>query len=125
MGEAGGLLSLAGGLGGGGGKGGGGGGGLSPQQAALAEYTKEQQMLKARSTFANTGTGASTMATQAAGGANYAGAMAGAEMSNQNQQIANAQSGELATLAGQIAGSGDQSGGGSTSSTDTSSATGT
>lgn len=104
-------------MGGGGGGKGGGGGGLSPQQAALAEYTRGQQMLKARATFGKSGLGASTMATEAAGGANYAGAASAAASSDLNTQIANQQSGDLGSLAGQLAAFGSQNTtGGSTSS---------
>ena len=80
-----------------GGKGGGGAsfpffnagpGGVSPEQAALAQYTLGQRELASRSTFANTGTGASTMATEEAGGARLGEAEQLAQISNRNQQAA-------------------------------------
>lgn len=75
----------------GGGKGGGGGSsGPSPEQAALAQYHLGQNLLAARSGFANTGTGASTMSTQTANSARFKFAKEMAKASNAND-VANAQ----------------------------------
>ena len=63
-------------------------GGVSPEQAALAQYTLGQNLLRDRTAFANTGTGASTMATEEAGGARTGEAESLAQMSNRNQQAA-------------------------------------
>lgn len=65
-------------------------GGVSPEQEALAQYTYGQDLLRARSGYADTGTGASTMATQASGGARnkMAKSLAGASDVNQQLQIA-------------------------------------
>src|SRR5262245_1489131 len=73
----------------------GGGGGISPEQAALAQFHLGQDLLHARSTFAGTGTGASTMATQAAGGARLKEALELARASNANQQAAAQQQQQL------------------------------
>jgi len=88
------LASAAGSKGGGGG-GAGGAGGISPEQAALAQFHFGQDLLHARSTFAGTGTGASTMATQAAGGARLKEALELARASNANQQAAAQQQQQL------------------------------
>lgn len=76
----------------GGGKGGGGGGGnqaqgVSPQEAALAQYTYQQRLIEDASRFANTNTGISTMSTQAAGGARIQKAL---QLANTAQTNANA-----------------------------------
>ena len=63
-------------------------GGVSPEQAALGQYTLGQNLLRDRTTFANTGTGASTMATEEAGGARLGEAEQLAQISNRNQQAA-------------------------------------
>lgn len=93
--------------------------GLSPQQAALADYTTQQGLVKSQFGFGQTGTGMSTMATQAAGGAQMAGAEAAAGMSDFNTAIANAQSSDQGSLAGLLGGltGGTQSQSGSGSST--------
>lgn len=80
---------------GGGGKGGGGGGGnkTSPEQAALAQYHYGENLLKARAGYASHGTGESTMATQASGGARNQFAKEMAQASDKNS--------ELQALAGQ------------------------
>ena len=100
-------MSLA---GGGGGKGGGGGGGgqqdqgVSPQEAALAQYTYQQRLVADASRFANTNTGISTMSTQAAGGARLGKAEQLAGLAQQNANaIGNAQQ-SLAQTAGTAAG---------------------
>lgn len=80
----------------------------SPEQAALAQYQYGQNLLATQSGAANKGIGASTMATQAAGGAanQYAAQMAGAaDLNTQAQQQATSQ---LQQLAQQQAGSGAQ-----------------
>jgi hypothetical protein len=121
--------------GGGGGKGGGGGGfdagpgGVSPEQAALAQYTYGQNLLKAATEFANTNTGQSTMATQASSGARFGKALDLARMSNLNQRagaqvaaqnfqqqqslqnLSNQQAGQAGQAAGQAAGFGTDTGG--------------
>ena len=51
-----------------------GGGGVSPQEAALAQYTMGQQMLKNNTNFASSGTGLSTMKTMSNAGALMGGA---------------------------------------------------
>lgn len=97
MGEVGGLVSGASAIGNlaGGGKGGGGQqypyfqspGGVTPEQQALAEYTMGQDMVQQGSQFANTGTGMSTMATQAgAVGPAFTEAASLAQSSDANQQ---------------------------------------
>lgn len=78
--------------------------GLTPEQAALAEYTKMQGMVKARFMGANFGMGPSTNTTQLATGAQLAGAEKGAQLSDINTQIANAQSGAFSTDLGTILG---------------------
>ena len=63
---------------------GGGGGGLSPQEAALMEYTKGQHILANDARFASTGTGLSTMKTFANAGATIGAAAQGAQIADQN-----------------------------------------
>jgi hypothetical protein len=103
--------------------GGGAGGGLDAAQTGLAEFIKEQQMLKALTTFGNTGTVMGTGATQAAGGAQYAKAMSLNQSSDINQSVAGAQSGNLGALQGLLDAFGQQSGsntgGGATSTGET------
>lgn len=88
-----------------GGKGGGGNtspqGGVSPEQAALSQYTYGQDLLAARSGYAGTGTGESTMATQASGGARNKLAKSLASASDQNQQLQIAAAQSLQQLAQQ------------------------
>ena len=77
------------------GKGGGGsGGGISPQQAALAQYTMGQQELKIASNAASSGLGASTMKTYEQAGPQFGAAMEMAGQSDANaaslQQLAQA-----------------------------------
>ena len=61
-----------------------GGGGLSPQEAALMEYTKGQHILANDARFASTGTGLSTMKTFANAGATIGAAAQGAQIADQN-----------------------------------------
>lgn len=72
-------------MGGGGGKGGDtSGGGVSPEQAALAQYTFGQNELRAQGQFAGLGMGPSTGETQAVGGARFQQAEDLAKMSDAN-----------------------------------------
>jgi hypothetical protein len=73
----------------------GGPGGISPQQAALAEYTMQQGELLQRNTAGTQGIGASTMATQMASGPVTGAAVQSAKLSDANQQ---AQYQELQTI---------------------------
>jgi hypothetical protein len=79
--------------------------GISPQQAALSEYTKEQGLDKAAFTFGQTGTGHSTMATQAAGGAQMAGAMEAAGLADANAAFQVTQAQQLGGSLGNLASS--------------------
>ena len=102
----------------GGGGGGGGSGGLSPQEAALAQYTMHQGLLKSQYEFGKTGTGISTMATQASGGPRLAAALQGAGISDQNQAQQGQGLQQLAQQQGSAAGTTAASGGGSLSGGD-------
>jgi hypothetical protein len=77
-----------------GGGGGGSGGGVSPQQAALAQYTMAQQDLAGNNFFGSRGMGMSTNATMQNIGAQMGGALSLAQMADMNaqanQQVANA-----------------------------------
>lgn len=95
--------------GGGGGKGGGGGGGggsqgVSPQEAALAQYTYQQRLIEDAGRFANTNTGISTMSTQAAGGARIQKALQLAGQGQSNANAIGAANQSLAQTAGTAAG---------------------
>lgn len=98
-------------------KGGSSGGGISPQQAALAQYSAGQQELASNTAFANQGLGASTMGSYADAGANMGAAMAAAGMSDANaaaqNQVNQAQLQQLASSAGFGAGFGTPASGGS------------
>lgn len=80
------------------------GGGVSPQQAALAQYTMGQNILKNNTAFANEGLGDSTMKTMSNAGAALGGAEQLAGISDQEaatQQSANQSNlGSLAQSAG-------------------------
>jgi hypothetical protein len=123
------LAGSGGGKGGGGGGGGGGQGGLTPQETALIEYQRKQGQLQARSLFAKSGTGASTMATQAAGGPNIKAALQASGISDQNQAAQGAGLQDLAKQLGALGGQADSQQGGNQSNlgqgagTDTSGAT--
>ena len=96
---------------GGGGKGGGSSsGGVSPQQAALARYTKGQQLLQSQSQMASSGTAHSTGSTQMAGGAEFGEAYQLAQMSDANQtaafNTAQQQQSALQSIANQAGGQG-------------------
>jgi hypothetical protein len=114
-----------------GGKGGGGGGGdsqggLTPQELALVEYQRQQGQLQARSEFAKSGTGASTMATQAAGGPNIKAALQASGIAGQNRNALDAGLQQLAQQQGTLAGQADSQRGGNQNfgtGTDTSGAT--
>lgn len=93
--------------GGKGGGGGGGGGGISPQEAALAQYNAHQQLVKSQFEFGKTGTGISTMGTQAAGGSRLAAALQGANISGQNQAQQGQGIQQMAQAAGTSAGQAD------------------
>lgn len=96
----------------GGGKGGGGGqGGVSKEQAALAQYKYGQDLLAARTGYAATGTGESTMATQAAGGARNQLAKSLAQASDQNAALQTQANSQLQQLAQQQQNQGDQNAG--------------
>jgi hypothetical protein len=103
-----------GGIAGGGGKGGG-SGGVSPQEAALAQYTLGQKDLQSASASANFGTPMSTMHTQADTGNVTGWAQEMAAMSDANQAAQNAQSQQslsgLLSLAQQAGGLGGLAGG--------------
>jgi hypothetical protein len=95
--------------GGGGGKGGGGGGagsGPSPQQAALAQYTYGENLLKNRAQFQM---GPSTMETMAAAGSKNQWALQMAQAGDQNMQAQNQASSQLSQLANQQGQQGQQS----------------
>lgn len=81
-----------------------GGGGASPQQAALAQYTMGQNILKNNSAFASEGLGDSTMKTMSNAGAALGGAEQLAGISDQEaaaQQSADTSNlGSLAQSAG-------------------------
>jgi hypothetical protein len=72
---------------------------LSPQQASLAEFTMGQNMLKNNSTFANSGTGMSTMKSYADAGAQFGGAQQAAGLADQNAAEATAANSSLQSLA--------------------------
>jgi hypothetical protein len=99
------LAGSGGGKGGGGGGGGGGGqGGLTPQELALVDYERRQKQLQAKSEFAKSGTGASTMATQAVGGPNIWAALKASGISDQNQAAQGAGLLDIAKQQGALAG---------------------
>jgi hypothetical protein len=60
-------------------------GGITPQQGALADFTYGEGLDATGNEFGGAGTGQSTMATQAAGGANFAKAEQTGQMSDVNQ----------------------------------------
>jgi hypothetical protein len=75
--------------------------GPSPEQAALAQYHLGENLVAARSGFAGTGTGASTMATQASEGARNQWALEMSHAADKNQQLQNAANSQLQQLAQQ------------------------
>ena len=93
----------------GGGKGGGGGGssGPSTEQAALAQYHYGENLLLDRSNFANTNTGASTMATQASEGARNQFGKEMAKAADKNAALQASANQSLQQLAQQQQGSSD------------------
>lgn len=99
--------SSAGGGKGGGGGGGGGGSGVSPQEAALAQYTYHQGLVEASNRFANTNTGVSTMSTQAASGPRLKKALQLAGLSDKNQAAIGGAQQDLASIQGRQAGQAD------------------
>jgi hypothetical protein len=60
-------------------------GGITPQQGALADFTYGEGLDAIGNEFGSSGTGQSTMATQGAGGANFAKAEQQGQMSDVNQ----------------------------------------
>jgi hypothetical protein len=72
---------------------------LSPQQAALAEFTMGQQMLNNNSKFASSGTGLSTMKTLSNAGAQIGGATEAAGLADKNAAAAQAANASLTNLA--------------------------
>lgn len=98
------MASGAGGGKGGGGGGGGGGQGVSPQEAALAQYTYQQGLVADASRFANTHTGISTMSTQAAGGTRIQKALDLARRAQSNANAIDKAQQSLAQTAGTQAG---------------------
>ena len=60
-------------------------GGITPEQQALTQYTLGQNLLADESQFASSGTGESTMKTQATGGARIAKAEQAGKISDINQ----------------------------------------
>jgi hypothetical protein len=60
-------------------------GGITPEQGALAQYTYGEGLDATGNEFGGAGTGMSTMATQAAGGANFGKAQQQGSMSDVNQ----------------------------------------
>lgn len=88
---------------------GGGGGGVSPQEAALAQYTMGQNILKNDSMFASSGTGVSTMKTMENAGAELGGAKELASISDTNAAAQQQVNNSLTNLASS-AGFGTQSG---------------
>lgn len=107
-----------GGGGGGGGKGGGGGGssaqGVSPQEAALAQYNYQQQLVGKEFEFGKTNTGVSTMMTQATSGPRIGKALALADLAQNNANAIGSAQQSLAqtqgTQTGQQAAAQDSSG---------------
>jgi hypothetical protein len=83
--------------------------GVSPEQAALAQYSYGQNLLKNEQTFSG-GTGHSTMATQGAGGARFKEAFDVATESDKNLAAQFTQLQQLASNAGFNAGSNPFSG---------------
>ena len=73
----------------------------SPEQAALAQYHYGENLLAAESGYAGTGTGHSTMETQATGGARNQRAKELAGAADQNLQLANQANTQLQQLAQQ------------------------
>lgn len=110
-------------------------GGISPAQAALNQYTYGQDLEQAAYGYGNTGTGQSTMATQASGGARNKLAQSAAGQSDVNQQNQIAAATQLQQLAQQnqqnqgfaagSSGSGSGSGFGSSTNTTSSDSTAT
>ena len=88
-----------------GGKSGGSGSGnqASPEQAALAQYHYGENLLGARSAYAATGTGESTMATQASEGARNQFAKEMATAADKNAALTATANQSLQQLAGQNA----------------------
>lgn len=84
-----------------GGKGGSSGGQASPEQAALAQYHLGENLLAARSGFAGTGTGESTMATMASAGARNQWAKEMSKAADKNEQLQNQANTQLQQLAQQ------------------------
>jgi hypothetical protein len=88
-------------------------GGVSPQEAALAQYTMGQSILHNNAAFAHSGTGASTMNTYANTGPQFQAALTMAGMADQNaaaqQQVNQSQQAPLDQLA-QSAGFGSTGG---------------
>ena len=60
-------------------------GGITPEQQALTQYTLGQNLLADESQFASSGTGESTMKTQATGGARIGAAEEAGKISDVNQ----------------------------------------
>jgi len=60
-------------------------GGITPEQTALTQYTLGQNLLADESQFASSGTGESTMKTQATGGARLGAAEEAGKISDINQ----------------------------------------
>jgi hypothetical protein len=82
-------------------------GGISPDESALAQYGFGQNLLGSASEFGTSGTGMSTMATQAAGGARMGeaqtqGALSDVDQSAMEQAYYNQTSGELQNLGNQL-----------------------
>lgn len=100
------VAQLAGSAGGGKGGGGGGGGGqgVSPQEAALAQYTYQQNLVKHESEFAKANTGISTMLTQATGGDRIGKALQLAGLGQKNANAIGEAQQSLAQTAGTQAG---------------------
>lgn len=86
-------------------------GGISPSQAALNQYTYGQDLEAAAYGYGQTGTGHSTMATQASGGARNKFAQSAAGQSDVNQQNQIAAATQLQQLAQQQQQQADQGAG--------------
>lgn len=119
-------------MGGGGGKGGGGAktgqadpnAGITPEQAALAQYTFGENVLGDRAQFAKLGMGPSTAETQAVGGSRFKEVEDAAKMQHQDylamaqfdqaqNQAKQQQAGQAGSLLGSLGGGGGGGGGSS------------
>ena len=80
-------------------------GGISPQEAALAQFTAKAHLLRGETTLADTDTAVSTGATRLAGGAQAGGALQAANFSDRNAQAVGAANQAIAKAQGSLASS--------------------